>query len=89
MISLAIIGIAMLSSGAVSQIAWNTAIILFVLYTFIGIAVLHTVFSGMKIGQYAVVMFYITMFLIPYSMLPVALVGFSDTWLDIRKRKLN
>ncbi|NOU20910.1 MAG: hypothetical protein HOO93_03825 [Methyloglobulus sp.] len=89
MISLAIIGIAMLSSGAVSQIAWNTAIIMFVLYTFIGIAVLHAVFSGMKIGQYAVAMFYITMFLIPYSMIPVALVGFSDTWLDLRKRKLN
>jgi hypothetical protein len=89
MISLAIIGIAMLSSGVVSQIAWNTAIIMFVLYTFIGIAVLHTVFSGMKIGQYAVAMFYITMFLIPYSMIPVALVGFSDTWLDLRKRKLN
>lgn len=89
MISLAIIGIAMLSSGAVSQIAWNTAIIMFVLYTFIGIAVLHAVFSGMKIGQYAVAMFYITMFLIPYSMIPVALVGFGDTWLDLRKRKLN
>lgn len=89
MISLAIIGIAMLSSGAVSQIAWNTAIIMFVLYTFIGIAVLHAVFSGMKIGQYAVAMFYITMFLIPYSMIPVALVGFSDTWLDLRKRKLK
>lgn len=89
MISLAIIGIAMLSSGAVSQIAWNTAIIMFVLYTFIGIAVLHTVFSGMKIGQYAVAMFYITMFLIPYSIIPVALVGFGDTWLDLRKRKLN
>jgi hypothetical protein len=89
MISLAIIGIAMLSSGSVSQIAWNTAIILFVLYTFTGIAVLHTVFSGMKIAQYAVAMFYITMFLIPYSLFPVALVGFSDTWLDIRKRKLN
>jgi hypothetical protein len=27
--------------------------------------------------------------LIPHSLLPVALVGFSDTWLDIRKRTLN
>jgi uncharacterized protein YybS (DUF2232 family) len=85
-ISLAIIGIAMLSTGTVSQIAWNSAIIMFVLYTLIGIAVLHTVFSGTKIAQYAVAMFYITMFLIPYSLFPVALVGFSDTWLDIRKK---
>ncbi len=89
MISLVIVGIAMLGSGFISQIAWNTAIIIFVLYTFIGIAVLHTVFSRMKIAQYAIAMMYITLFLMPYSMLPVALVGFSDTWLDIRKKKLN
>lgn len=88
-ISLVIIGVALLSSGAVSQIAWNSAIIVLILYVFIGIAVLHTVFSRMKIAQYAVAMFYITLFLIPYSLFPVALVGFSDTWLDIRKRKLN
>jgi hypothetical protein len=86
MISLAVTGVAMLSSGVVSQIAWNTAIIILILYVFIGIAVLHTVFSRMKIAQYAVAMFYITMFLVPYSLFPIAMVGFSDTWLDIRKK---
>ncbi len=89
MICLAIIGIAMVSSGAVSQIAWNTSILLLVLYTFIGTAVLHTVFANTKISQFAVPMFYITLFVIPYTLLPVALVGFSDTWLDIRKKTLN
>ncbi|WP_411728406.1 hypothetical protein [Methyloglobulus sp.] len=88
-ISIATIGIAIASSGVVSQIAWNTTILMFVLYTFIGTAVLHTVFSRMKIGKYAVPMFYITLFFIPHSLLPVALVGLSDTWLDIRKRTLN
>jgi len=88
-ICIAIIGIAVVSSGAVSQIAWNTTILMFVLYIFIGTAVLHTVFSRMKIGQFAVPMFYITLLFIPHSLIPVALVGFSDTWLDIRKRTLN
>jgi hypothetical protein len=88
-ICVAIIAIGALSSGIISQIAWNTAILMFVLYTFVGIAVLHTMFSGMKIGQFAVPMFYITLFLVPHSLFPVALVGFSDTWLDIRKRTLN
>jgi hypothetical protein len=88
-ICVAIIGVAVVSSGAVSQIAWNTTIILFVLYAFIGTAVLHTVFSRMSIGNFAVPMFYITLFLIPHSILPVALVGFSDTWLDIRNRTLK
>lgn len=80
---------AALSTGKFSQIAWNAAIVLFVLYTFVGTAVLHALFSNMKIGQFAVPMFYITLFLIPHSLLPVALVGLSDTWLDIRKRILN
>lgn len=84
-----IIVAATLSAGKISQIAWNAAILMFVLYTFVGIAVLHAFFSGMKIGQFAVPMFYITLFLIPHTLLPVALVGFSDTWLDIRKRTLN
>jgi hypothetical protein len=88
-ICIAIIVIAVVSPGALSQIAWNITILIFVLYTFIGTAVLHTVFSRMKLGKYAVPMFYITLFLIPHSLLPVALVGFSDTWLDIRNRKLN
>ena len=88
-ISVAIIAIAVVSSGAVAQIAWNTTILMLVLYAFIGIAVLHTLFSRMKIGQFAVPMFYITLLFIPHSLLPVALVGFSDTWLDIRKRTLN
>jgi hypothetical protein len=88
-ISVAVIGIAIASPGAISEIAWNTTIIMFVLYAFIGTAVLHTVFSRMNIGNFAVPMFYITLFLIPHSILPVALVGFSDTWLDIRKRTLK
>jgi hypothetical protein len=86
MISLGIVAVAMIASGTVSQIGWNITILMLVMYTFIGTAVLHTVFSKMKIGQFAVPMFYITLFLIPYSLLPVALVGFSDTWLDIRKK---
>lgn len=88
-ICLGIIVVACISSGAISQIAWNTTILMFVLYTFTGIAVLHTVFSRMSMGQFAVPMFYITLFFIPHSLLPVALVGLSDTWLDIRKRTLN
>jgi hypothetical protein len=89
LICIGIIGIAVVSSGKMSEIAWNTTILMFVLYTFIGTAVLHTVFSRMKIGKYAVPMFYITLFLIPHSLLPVALVGFGDTWLELRKRNLN
>ncbi len=87
--SVAVIVIASASSGAISEIAWNVSILLFVLYTVSGTAVLHTMFSKMKLGRYIVPMLYITLFLIPHAMLLVALIGLSDPWLNLRKRKSN
>jgi hypothetical protein len=87
--SMGVIALAALSTGTVSEIAWNVTILLFVLYIFIGTAVLHTVFSGMKMGRYLVPMFYITLFLLPHALLPVALVGLSDAWLNIREKHTN
>jgi hypothetical protein len=87
--SVAVIILAIVSSGVVSEVAWNVTILLFVLYTFIGTAVMHTVFAVMKLGKYLVPMLYITLFLIPHALLPVALIGLSDAWLNIRKKNSN
>jgi len=78
--------IAVTSPVGISEIAWNVCILLFVLFTVIGVAVLHYAFSMMKLGRYMVPMFYITLFLIPHAMLIVALVGLSDPWLNLRKK---
>ena len=85
--SIVVVAIALTSPGVISEIAWNVSILLFVLYTVTGTSVLHTVFSKMKLGRYLVPMLYITLFLIPHAMLLVALVGLSDPWLDLRKKK--
>ena len=85
--SIVVVAIALTSPGVISEIAWNVSILLFVLYTVTGTSVLHTVFSKMKLGRYMVPMLYITLFLIPHAMLLVALVGLSDPWLDLRKKK--
>jgi hypothetical protein len=84
-----VVAVALLSSGELSEIAWNISILLFVLFTVTGTAVLHTFFSGMKMSRYTVPMFYITLFLIPHAMLLVALIGLSDPWLNLRKKKSN
>jgi hypothetical protein len=83
--SLTVIAVAKFSSGLLSEMAWNITILLFVLYLFIGTSVLHTVFSSMKLSKYLVPMFYITMFLIPHTALPVSLVGLFDAWFNLRK----
>ncbi|MGZ8950144.1 MAG: hypothetical protein ACXW01_00735 [Methylobacter sp.] len=87
--SIVVVVIASLSSGVISEVSWNITILLFVLYTFIGTAVLHTVFASMKMGRFIVPMFYVTLFLIPHAMLPVALVGLSDVWLNLRNKISN
>lgn len=87
--SILVVIIASLSSDVISEISWNITILLFVLYTFIGTAVLHTIFAAMKMGRYIVPMFYVTMFLIPHAMLPVAIVGLSDAWMNLRNKISN
>jgi hypothetical protein len=84
--TVAVVVTALASTGLISEIAWNVIILLFVLYTVSGTAVLHTVFAGLKLGRYMVPMLYITLFLIPHSMLLVALVGLTDPWLNLRKK---
>lgn len=87
--SIAVIAVASLASGVISEIAWNIGILLFVLYTFIGTSVLHTVFAAMKLGRFMVPMLYITLFLIPHALLPVALIGLSDPWMNLRNKISN
>jgi hypothetical protein len=87
--SLAVVAVAWASSGTLSEVAWNMTILLFVLYTCIGTAVLHAVFASMKLGRYLVPMFYLTLFLIPHVILPVALVGISDAWMNLRNKISN
>jgi hypothetical protein len=87
--SIVVVVFASLSSGVISEVSWNVAILLLVLYTFIGTAVLHALFASMKMGRYMVPMFYVTLFLIPHAMLLVALVGLSDAWMNLRNKISN
>lgn len=90
MVNLAIIALAFVSSGTWPQESRIIINLMVVLYVFVGIAVLHTIISDMKMAQYALPMFYIALFmLMPRSVFLVALLGLSDTWLDVRKRTLN
>jgi hypothetical protein len=83
--SIIVIIVAETAAGLLAEMAWNITILLFVLYLFIGTSVLHTQLAAMKQSKYLVPMFYITLFFIPHIMLPVALVGLCDAWLNLRK----
>ncbi len=87
--SLIILAVAFFAVGKMSEIAWNISILLFALYSVIGTSVLHVVFAQTKMSRYAVPLFYVTLFLVPQVLPPVAVVGLIDAWLNIRKRNSN
>ena len=80
------IAVAFLASGMVAELCWNITILLFVLYTFMGAAVLHCTFANMKTARFMVPFLYVTVLIIPHVMVLVALFGLLDTWLDLRNK---
>jgi hypothetical protein len=87
--SLVILATAILTSGMLAELCWNMIVVLFVLYTFIGTAVLHAVFASKKSGRFMVPIMYLTLMLIPHVMILIALCGLIDNWLDLRKKFSN
>lgn len=77
--------IASLAGGVISEVAWNIGIILFMLYSFIGTAIAHALISTTKIKHFLLPFFYMLIFVVPHVVLPVAIIGLSDTWLNLRK----
>ena len=87
--SIAVMGLAWMTEGTAAEIAGNITILLFVLYGFIGAAVLHVLISTMKARRLLLPLFYVIIFFIPHALLPVALLGLGDAWMDLRKKVLN
>jgi hypothetical protein len=85
--SIAIIALAALGAGIVSEIAWNVVILVMALYVFVGAAIMHNLLARLTSGRYWVPLFYVMLFLVPhYVMGPVALIGLTDPWLNLRSK---
>jgi hypothetical protein len=87
--TMVLVAVAILSSGMVAEIGWNMLLVLFVLYTFIGTAVLHACFSVMKGSRFMVPILYLTLVLIPHVMVIIAICGLTDNWLNLRNKISN
>lgn len=87
--TLLLLALAALSSGKLAEVSWNVALVLFVLYTFIGTAVLHACFAVMKGSRFMVPILYLTLVMIPHVMVIVAIVGLTDNWLNLRNKISN
>lgn len=78
--------VAAVSSGVFAQLAWNIGIILFMVYTFVGTAIAHALIDRTKARRFLLPLFYLLFFVVPQVVLPVAIIGISDTWLNLRKK---
>ncbi len=85
--TLAIVVLGAFADGRLQEVLANLGIVLFVLYVFAGVAVLHAIFAarGMRGWLYGL---YGLMAFVPHVFVPLALVGLSDAWFDWRGRFL-
>jgi hypothetical protein len=87
--TLAIIGGGLLFSGVMAEICWNVSLLLFVLYAFVGTIIIHCAFSTLKMKGFLVPFLYVTMAIIPHALIPAAVIGLIDTWLNLRNKIPN
>lgn len=90
--SIIAIAIAFSGFGIYAEIAANIWVLLFVLYAIIGAAVSHALLDGLKnqtFKRFAIPMLYLTLTLIPQTMILIALLGLVDIWLDLRNKQSN
>lgn len=78
----------MATSGWLAELALNLCILSVALYLLIGTSVLHTVLAR-KQKKILLFLLYLTIFMIPHVLVPLALVGFTDTWVNWRGKFAN
>ncbi|MCI0654750.1 MAG: hypothetical protein L0Y38_11430 [Methylococcaceae bacterium] len=83
---LLILSLAGLSGGALGEGMQNAGILACFFYLTVGVSVLHVVISATSMSRWLLPVMYILMFFVPHVLLPVALVGFTDTWANWRGR---
>jgi hypothetical protein len=84
--TLLVMALVWLAFGKLAEMSANVLIVLFVFYTFVGTAVLHCVFTGMKGSRFLVPFLYFILLAIPHFMVLVAVCGLVDTWLNLRNK---
>ncbi len=88
--ALLVVSVAVLmKEQAAGEIAGNLMVLFFALYSIVGTAVAHVVFSSMKNSKITIPFLYITLLLVPQVMIAIAVFGFADTWINLRDRIEN
>jgi hypothetical protein len=86
LLGIAVVALAALDFGVVSTLALQWALVVTVLFLFVGLAVVHATLANLKAARGWLIAIYVLMSLLPQALLMVAATGMLDPWLDLRRR---
>jgi len=86
LLGIAVVALAALDFGVVSTLALQWALVVTVLFLFVGLAVVHATLANLKAARGWLIAIYVFMSLLPQALLLVIVVGMLDPWLDLRRR---
>jgi len=86
LVGIAIVGLATLKLGVLSNLALQWSLIAMVPFLFVGLAVVHASLANLKAAKGWLIALYVLMSLLPQVLLMVILVGVLDPWLELRRR---
>lgn len=79
-------GAMLFAPPALTEPMWNLGLVFVALYLTVGIAVMHALLSRQASRKFWLAGIYLLLFVIPQMAVPVVLVGFTDAWMDWRRR---
>ena len=86
LLGIAVVALAALDFGVISTLALQWALVVTVLFLFVGLAVVHATLANLKAARGWLIAIYVLMSLLPHALLMVAATGMLDPWLDLRRR---
>lgn len=86
LLAIAVVGVATLKLGVLSNLALQWSLIAVVPFLFVGLAVMHASLANLKAAKGWLIALYVLMSLLPQVLLMVVLVGVLDPWLELRRR---
>jgi len=87
-VALVVIALSLLPLGGLATMAGEVAIVVLSLYILQGLAMIHAIVAHRKLHvAWLVVLYGVTLFVMPHLLVVVALFGLVDTWIDFRRRE--
>lgn len=73
------------ATGGVAEIAANLLVVTVSFYIVTGVAMIHGLCHGLSFKRYLLIVLYGAALVFPHALVPIALLGLADVWLDLRR----